>query len=125
MAVDQVVADPGQIQIPAPRQLFVFVEDLRRGVKGKQAGCLRAQMFFQALCEIHCDRPVRTRFTRCDDRAADVGNAPFGVGHRAVLFAPTGGGQQQVGITWRFQWCESASCRTTNGQASSAARTAA
>jgi hypothetical protein len=36
--IDQAMADAGQVQVSPASQLFEFIEELRRGFKGKQAG---------------------------------------------------------------------------------------
>ncbi|MNX52665.1 hypothetical protein D3C86_833500 [compost metagenome] len=104
--IDQCMADTGQIQVATLSQLFVFVKDLSGIIKFKQAGLAGTQVFFQALCEIYGDCPVRPRLTRCDDCLAYVGNAPLGVGHATFLFPPTGGGQQKVGELRGFSGAE-------------------
>ena len=91
--VEQGVADAGHIQVTALSQWLEFIKQLRRVLKGEQARQPRPQTALQALCEIHGDRPIRACFTRWVDGAAHVGNTPLGVGHRAVFFTPTGGGQ--------------------------------
>ena len=91
------MADTRQVQITARGQVLVFVEHLGFSFKCKQAAVLGTQMFFQALCEIHRNCPVRTGFPRCRNGFAYMGNTPLRVCHCAVLFSPTGGGQQQVG----------------------------
>ena len=75
--VDQRVADSGQIEITALGQVFELVEKLRWMIERKQAGLFRTQLFLQALCEINGNLPVRTRFTRCGNGLADVGNPPL------------------------------------------------
>ncbi|MNP53732.1 hypothetical protein D3C76_1482290 [compost metagenome] len=96
-AVEQGVADARQVQVASAGQLFEFIEQLPRVIEGKQAGLTRAQVFLQALGEIHGDGPVRACFAGWGNGPANVGNPPLGVGHRAFLFPPTGGWQQQVG----------------------------
>ncbi|MNI39827.1 hypothetical protein D3C73_940170 [compost metagenome] len=91
-AVDQLMADAGQVQIPSTGQLLVLVEQLRGRFEREQAGLPRTQVFLQALCKIHGDGPVGARFTRCNNGAANVGNPPFRIGHRTFLFTPAGGG---------------------------------
>ena len=52
----------------------------------------------QAPREVDDDLPVMARFASRRYGRLDTRDAALGIGHRAVLFAPAGGRQQQVGV---------------------------
>src|SRR5690606_7283900 len=105
--VEQAIAEPGVIEITLTRQRLVLLEQRLGGGESEQARLPRPQTLFETTGEVASDRPVRSGLTRCGDGAAHMADAAFGVGDRAFLFAPAGGGQQQVGIAAGFGGKES------------------
>ena len=96
--VDQGVAETAVVEVAASGQALVFVKQRSRVSKGKLAGLARAQLLLQSARKVAHNIPVGTGAAGRRNRRAHVADAPFGIGDTAFLFAPAGGGQQQVGV---------------------------
>jgi hypothetical protein len=71
----------------------------RRGVGEHPRGQVAlAQSDAQTPGEVHHDRPIVAGFARRGHGGSDAGDGPLRVGDGAVLLAPGGGGQQEVGV---------------------------
>ena len=71
---------------------------IRQRVRKECARTAAGQEPFEFLSKRHRNRPVVPRLAGRSDRRPHPADAAFAVGHCAGLFAPGGGGQQQVGI---------------------------
>ena len=101
---EQGITQAGDIEVATARGFAVLVPDrFRRGV-GEQplSPCPspggRGEDIFQPVREVDRDPPVVTRLAEGRQGSALARDAAFRIGHRAVLLAPGGGGQQQVRI---------------------------
>ena len=93
-------AQAGDVQVAPARAFAVLVPDGLGAVVGEQAGQVgaRGQQGLHAPRHFGDDAPVRPGLAWRWHRGAHAADAAFAVGHGAFLFAPGGGGQQQVGI---------------------------
>ncbi len=104
LAVDQRPRQARDVQVAPARRLPVLVPDRlgpglgAAGVVGEQAGAFRAQPGLQPAREFHRDRPVVPGLPRRRHGLPHPRNPALAVGDGARLFAPGGGGQQQVGV---------------------------
>ena len=77
----------------------MLVEDgLGIGVGKQLVGTGMIELAAKATGKIDDDLPVVARLAGWGNRRLDAGDAAFGIGHRAVLFAPTAGRQQEIGV---------------------------
>ena len=98
LVIEQRVAQPREVEVALGGQVLVFLEQRFAVGEIEQAGQAGAEQSFQATGEVAGDRPVGPRLFGRWHGAADMADAALGVGHRAFLLAPAGGGQQQVGV---------------------------
>jgi hypothetical protein len=96
--VEQRIAQTADVEVTPQGALPVLCEDLLRVLVGKQVpGQWRRQSPAEAACEVDGDPPVMTRLARRCDGRHEMGDPPFRVGHRSLLFSPGGRRQQEVG----------------------------
>ena len=98
LAIQQRIAEAGDVQIAACSGGLVLVKHLLHLLVGEQAGLTRTQTFFQPPGKVDHDFPIVARFARCRHGWPHMGNASLGVGHRAFFLAPAAGRQQHVGV---------------------------
>ncbi len=101
VALQDVPRQAGDVEVAASGAFTVLVPDgFRAGVgeEGEPAVQPCGQQGLEPMGEVHRNRPVVTCLAGGLGGGAHAADAALGVGHRPILFAPGGSGQQHVGI---------------------------